>query len=311
MNGYQKSEDSELGLANLYGILGGLYFGPSAPLDSLRLVQSLETDKFLELLNRKETQAKPILLRPMKLLRPTLTTATTPQVSYVPPPTVSQILRGWVDDWLDSGREDGGDFPEKRTFDRARIAAVEAYKFSERGNLRLVSRGQTLVPWLETKEEPNKFEFLLEAKRESFARQQLVFMLLSDLRFKLAKCRYEKCGTYFELKHWKRAYRKGTLCDSCGRSRSLESAKSATALERKMAKERLYKLAAKRFAKPISKNPNWYGDAKLKASIAEFLSVKIKASESLRAVYPKGIQGKWVANVKNWKPIELAAKGGN
>ena len=93
-------------------------------------------------------------------------------------------------------------------------------------------------------------------------------------------------------------------------NRSQQSAKAATARERSDVKLALQIGAAKRFSKQIKRNSLWYRDEALKGQIAEFLNSKFGDREVVRAAYPKRITGKWVANSKNWKPIEAAAKGG-
>jgi hypothetical protein len=44
--------------------------------------------------------------------------------------------------------------------------------------------------------------------------------------------------------------------------------------------------------------------------IARYLNARFGDREPFRSAYPNGITGKWIANAKNWKPIEEVAKGG-
>jgi len=295
-----KSKLTTSGMLNVRRMLSGLY-GHTAPLAPLHLTQSLDIDKFLALLNRRD----PPRLPPQK-------PGDIPRMSYTPPPSTPEVLRGWIDEWLDSGKgKDGVEDPRDRRFKQTEGVALAAYEFSERGKIRLLTGSDGLAPWISTYEgEPTgALRPLLGPRNEDYAREQLVFFLLSDLRFKLAKCRKENCGTYYLLKHWNRQYKRGTLCDFCKRSRSEESAIKATAEVRDHAKTQLHDFAAKKFAKQILSTPDWHRQKALKNAISKFLSAKIERSESLRTVYKSGVTGKWVSRSENWNAIDTAAKG--
>jgi len=160
------------------------------------------------------------------------------------------------------------------------------------------------------KEDTGPMRPLVGPRAKDYAREQLVFFLLSQVRFSLARCRNEECGIYFLLNQWNRLYPNGTLCEACKRKRSHESAKVATAREREAVREALHRAAAKRFRREIRGNPLWYRTETHKQRVADFLNAKFADDESFRKAYPIGLTGKWVANVKNWKPIEATAKGG-
>jgi hypothetical protein len=209
--------------------------------------------------------------------------------------------------WLRNGVED----PRERNFETARGTASAA---SEPKKICLIGRGNSLTPWFETYDnEPTGSLYSLigqPPRSTEYAREQLVFFLLSNVRFRLAKCRKDHCGTYFLLKHWNRQYKGGTLCDSCKRSRSEESAIKATADVRNWAKAQLHDFAAKKFAKQIRSISDWHQQKELKDRIASFLNTKIARSDALRAVYKTDLTGKWVAHPKNRKQIESALNGG-
>ncbi len=217
-----------------------------------------------------------------------------------------------MDEWLDSGKgnKDVED-PRDRTFEKAAAAASAARAYSEQGKILLLPDSNSLVPWLKKhdKEPTGLYSSNRPPRSVEYAREQLVFFLLSDVRFRLAKCRKEHCGAYFLLKHWNRPYEGGTLCDSCKRSRSEESAIRATADVRKWAKAQLHDLAAKKFANQIRSNPDWHEQKDLKNRIAKFLNSRVERSEGLRAVYKRGITGKWVSRFENWHAINKAATG--
>jgi len=266
----------------------------TAALDVKPLVQSLEVEPFIEFLNGIASVTPTVRLMSAGI------------------PSEREILLGWIDEWLDSGKADDGDDPRRRNFKSARHVAGAAYDYSTHGRLQLLGGGDSLHLWIDEYDvdpETGKRR-LLGPPIESLAKEQLVFFLLSELRFRLAKCQVAECGSYFQLRKWKRLYPQGTLCEVCQRKRSQQSAKAATAKDRRDVKLALQNGIAMRFGKQIRRNPLWYRDEDLKNKIAEFINAKLGDRELVRAAYPKGITGKWVANAKNWKPIEAAAKGG-
>jgi hypothetical protein len=321
MIGYQKSSKSSPAKSDSSApvdALSFLYrwvlsFPEIAPLNSLEIQQGLEIKKFLTLLNSKEPEGK-AAGSPFK-------PPTNPSINYTPPSSASEVLRKWVDEWLDSGRDaQGAEDPRDRNFGEAPVAKAAACEYSKRGKILLLpdplSDSKRLAPWFVTASEmefASKMRGMPPSGSKDDPAEQLVFFLLSDIRLKLAKCRNEKCGSYFLLKHWNRRYKRGTLCDPCKRSRSLESALKATEKERLQAKRELYELAGNRFAKQIRSSPDWYKDSKLKDSITHYLNDHIQRSVSLSAIYMrrprKGLTGKWVAHPKNWKKIESAIRG--
>jgi hypothetical protein len=290
----------------LLSVLGRLNFedwGPSVPLDSLKLIQSVRVDELLALLNRK-------------VPKPFVTAAQSPddapRIAYTQSPSTPEILRVWIDEWLDSGRTKNGDDPQTRNIEKAKQAADAAYEFSKRGRIVLLPDGKSLGLWI-AKYDPEPVSTLrplVGPRPEDYAREHLVFFLLSDLRFRLAKCRNEHCGKYFLLTRTNQLYKRGTLCSTCGRGRSQESAKDATATARKVLRGELWASVAKRFSKQIAGNVSWYQDDALKKDIAAYLNSTFADSEPFKTAYKSGISGKWIANVKNWKPITKAAKGG-
>jgi hypothetical protein len=298
MKRYQQSGRRPAIYEDYFAPLSGGDAGKKIRLDSLRPYQTLNIDKFLSLLNKRAAANKRSGV-------------------YTPLPSVSEILRGWVDEWLDSGRDKtGAESPMWRSFKRAQKCGHAAVEYLRRARVGfLPDEGGLLLSFLEYKEPSTEpLRPLIDTRNEDYAREQLVFFLLSQVRFMLAKCRKKDCGTYFLLRHWNRQYKGGTLCNSCKRSRSQDSAVKATAEVRKNAASQLHQLAAKRFSKRILSIPDWHKQPELKGAIAEYLNRQIERSESLRAVYlngkREGVTGKWVARSENWNGIETALKGG-
>src|SRR6185437_16732956 len=276
-------------------LLGGMGLGPYHRLGPLNLTQHLDEGEFIQLLNdRRKTNAANSGLLP---LMPVF-------------PSVPEIIREWIDEWLYSGRDPGGvEKSAERHFTEGSKASLAAYEYSKRNRIGLLGISGSLEVWFSPYETDNGRPRLLGVRNEDIAREKLVFFLLSEFRFKLAKCRKEGCGKYFALKHWKRTYKRGTVCADCQRIRSQESAAKATSGDRIQAEWMLSRLAAKKFSKQILRNPNWVNDRHLRESLVKYLNTQIERVDLLRAVYlsgPRnGITGKWLSRAKNWKSIEM------
>lgn len=286
----------------MLGAFVNLYaFGTHHRLGPLNTIQQLDEWRFLDLLN--EPQASPNPVPSMSLF---------PQ--FLSPPRVSAILREWVDEWIDSARDsDGVEKPAERKFREDGKIEQVVYDYSQRNRICLFAKSQGLELWFKRYEVTDGRPRLLGVRNEDIARENLVFLLLSDLRFKLAKCRRDGCGKYFALNHWKRTYKRGTFCSECQRARSQESAVRATAGERNEAEWMLSRLAARKFAKRIAANPNWHQDANLRTALVKYLNARIERVDLLRSVYKSGnrngITTKWLSHAKNWNAIQMFVKG--
>jgi hypothetical protein len=290
-------ESEALGI--LYGF-GNFSLGPHHQLGPLKVSQRLDEWEFIELLNNREDTDKPL-------------NGLLPRMSLAVPP-ISEILREWVDEWLDSGRTlDGVERPVGRQFREDGRIRLVVFEYSKRNRISLLGTSEGLKLWFDPYGERKGRPFILGVRNEDIAREKLVFFLLSDLRFKLAKCRQDGCGKYFALKHWKRTYKRGTFCSDCQRARSQESALKATAGDRTDAGWMLCHLAAKKFARQIEKSPDWHKSPPLRASVLKYLNARIERVNLLKAVYlsgpRQGITGKWLSRASNWKAIESIAKG--
>ena len=250
-----------------------------------RIVQTLDEGEFLDLLNS-----------PPKL------------VGQIGPYSSAERLRGWIDQWLDSGFGTAGDEHPADRHLHLNTDASEAVRNYSDGKMTLFAYGDGLTLYFRETEEPKPS--YIYTKYDAYAQRFLVFFLLSDLRHTLAKCRDKDCGRYFILKRWNQPYSRGTKCPVHQRASSLESAKKATSADRIEAENALYGLAAQRFSKVIHSNPNWHTDPKVKITVARYLNDRISRSPDLGAVYlsgaRKGITGKWLARTKNWQGIQNA-----
>jgi hypothetical protein len=309
--------------------------GSVDPIDSLRprdlllpvkLDQPVDDDAFVEFLNQREFPDNPWKIPlgynpPKKLTEYEVwvegkTEALDPWREVVPgvnpQRAMRDLLKRWVDEWLDSSKaDDGVETPLKRDLSKTKRARQAVLTYSLRGNIRLEPGTDGLSLRLNIlKAGPNAPLPAPQWRWDQLARQSLVLFLLSELRHKLGKCRTNGCGHYFQLSHWNRTYKRGIYCDACKRSRSLKSAAISTSVARHEAESMLYRLAAKRFAKLFHGNSDWYRVPRVKRDVTSYLNTQIQRSDLLRSVYStgarKGVTGKWLALSKNRRGIEKA-----
>ncbi len=127
MKRYQQSERRQAIYEDWFAPLDGRDPGKKIRLDSLRHYQTLNINKFLPLLNKRVPVGKPSSV-------------------YATPLSVSEILRGWVDEWLDSGRDKtGAESPMWRSFKRAQKCGDAAVEYSQRARVGLIPNESGLV----------------------------------------------------------------------------------------------------------------------------------------------------------------------
>jgi hypothetical protein len=260
------------------------------PLGPLHISQQLDEPKFVQLLHERSSQ-------PLGW-----------------PPRVSQFLRGWVNEWISSAVSvDGTEKPSERKFEKDGNLGKVVLDYSKQNRIELIAAESGLHLFFAPYPQKPGVAALAGIPSMTLAQESFVFFLLSELRFRLAKCRKEGCDRYFVLKHWTRTYKRGTFCPSCQRARSLESASRSKSGDRARAEEKLTELAARRFAKRIRANRNWSQDKALKDSLVKFLNGRIERDDLLRAVYfgsgRRGITSKWLGHAKNRNKIEAIVKG--
>lgn len=219
-------------------------------------------------------------------------------------------LRLYVDEWLNTGRaKDGLEDARMRDLKKAPNACAAVERFGAKQRMRLTPERDGLSFEFPSEERARPTPKLGEAPLDQADRLFTLF-LLCDWRSKLAKCRRIECGSYFELKHWNRIYKRGAFCPKCRRARSLEGAKLSTFTARGAAAQELYRLAGRRFSRQIATNQNWREDPKLKMDIIQYLNIGISTKQALKAVYPRGITPKWLGWAKNRNGIERELKKG-
>jgi hypothetical protein len=221
--------------------------------------------------------------------------------------SASAQLRLYVDEWLDTGVDPQGvEDPRARDMTKALNAATAVRRFASKQGLRLEPARDGLI--LEFPSELGNDRIASPEPPIDVADRLFSLFLLCKWRPKLAKCRRLDCGRYFELKHWNRAYKRGTWCPKCQPVRSQEAAVLSTCKARKQAESELYRRAAKQLGERIAKQPNWYRDLTLKAEVIDFLNEQIANGDSLLSVYRHSLTGKWLSRSKNRDGIERAAK---
>ncbi len=215
-------------------------------------------------------------------------------------------LRLYVDEWLQTGLTEGLENPSSRDLLKAPNACAAVRRFGEKA-VQLAPSGKGLqlrFPIVQGGHSIRPPEAAIDAPDRLFS-----LFMLCDWRMRLAKCRRAGCGRYFELKHWNREYKRGTVCPQCQRLRSLESAISSTSKARKAGEAELYRMAARHFKKKLLTTTEWYRDQRFKARIVSFLNEQIKRSDTLKRAYPREITCKWLSWSKNRNAIEKAARG--
>ena len=146
---------------------------------------------------------------------------------------LQQRLREYVDAWIKCGvRQDGSEAPGDRSHDRVIQLAVDPSGtpeelmlansfgfFCDTHILKINFPLGSKDPTLEVSPQEAKPHTHVHQKATSL----VVGLLLSDLRYRIAKCRYEKCGQYFFLKGKARekVYAHGLFCSTrCNRAAS-------------------------------------------------------------------------------------------
>jgi hypothetical protein len=140
-----------------------------------------------------------------------------------------------IDQWIDSGMVEGGEAPGQRNVKRAPAAHREALAFWRESQNVIERETPRLAP---------KFDSSDPEATEWKARRIIATVLFSSLAFRIAKCRYRKCGRYFMLsgERRKKIYEHGLFC--CPKHNRAESAMRSVQGRRSAATKRLIDYAA-------------------------------------------------------------------
>ena len=191
---------------------------------------------------------------------------------------VSSHLRILVDEWLDTGRNDEGESPGRRSIQMAFKANSAVDKFVRKYPPRFLLGDYSGFTYRRegNLEAGNVFE-----AQNVEATRLFVNLIISDWKTRLCKCRYSYCGKYFLLEKSRSVYRHGTFCSR--EHRRDASARALTTERRSVAKASLIKSAAQWLAEPGRRSlQHWQSDRALKDRLAKHLSKQMKKKPTLR-----------------------------
>jgi hypothetical protein len=202
-------------------------------------------------------------------------------------------VRLCIDEWIDSGKTDDKEAACNRIEDRAPQAAFETIAFWETSQIVAVrSRSGSSLR-------------LLPRDRDDFesagwkARRIVALVLSSDLRLRIAKCRYEKCKRpYFLLSKTRKTYEHGLYC-------CVEHNRSTTAPRRVQKRRSAFDAKLITWAAGyVNKHAtdNWQEDLVFKEKLAAHLT-QLAARE--KAPARDNVTKNWVT--RNWPRIQAEA----
>ncbi len=203
-----------------------------------------------------------------------------------------QKIRLCIDEWIDSGKRVDKEAAYKRTESRASEAALEAAAYWETSRIVFDRLGTTSNPRLLPRD-GSDFE-----NASWKARRIIALVLSSDLRLRIAKCRYEKCKRpYFLLNRPNKTYEHGMFC-------CIEHNRSATVPRRMQKRRRQFQAKLIEWAAAyVRRNgiADWQKSVPFKEKLAKHL-VRLIAKEY--APPRDAITKNWVT--RNW--VEIQAK---
>ncbi len=219
-------------------------------------------------------------------------------------------LRIFVDDWLSTGvKHDGVENPRERNLQMTHFARQAIHRFANNTPLHLAVGREGIS--IQLPSEPSVPLLRSPEQKGAEAARMFSLLCLSSWRMRLAKCRRVECGLYFLLKHPNRIYKSGTRCPDCTRKTSLLSAQESTKAHRLDGEAMLYKVAAARFSKQITRCPDWYKDSGVVSEIIGQLNREIEKRATLKSLYPNGLTQKWLSWQKNREGIMQTLSANN
>lgn len=257
-------------------------------------------DELLELLN--DPPAK--LANPSKPLRP----KRTPEAAA----ELQRQLRELIDQWIDSGIQDESEAPFKRSISRVERTQYvrtpnpgrflrNVYWFRQRVTAAVNFRNDD-KPCIEVRFSDSDHTNIYAAETEAGILQ--VKLLMTDFRFRIAKCKYSECKRpYFLLteKQCQKVYKNGTFCATEHNRKA--SATRRTEKRRDNCKEKQIEWAAAELRAIHKTRKRRQTDEEIKKRL-------VRAVNDGLARYPERvtdeITAKWVT--QHWKEIEEQSK---
>ncbi|MBA3912964.1 MAG: hypothetical protein H0X25_03695 [Acidobacteriales bacterium] len=234
-------------------------------------ILALDPAELLELLNDSPSK----LASSSRPLRPKRTKEAAAELQ--------RLLRNHVDQWLETGMQYGGaEAPGSRNFRVAEQSAWLEEGTAEEKRFALLPRSfpgnHTFSINFPLSGDPAETPLLMkfhlknaDAKNPHSAfleAESLTMMLLmSDLRFRIAKCRYETCREpyFFLQKRQKKVWENGLFC--CLAHNRAATATKRVRIRRNECQQRLIMLAAAQLRKRSQRGNEWYSDRSLKQEL--------------------------------------------
>jgi hypothetical protein len=229
-----------------------------------------------------------------------------------------QDLRKYVDAWLRSGlRPDGSEAPNERCVDRVVSVALDPeHNFDElmfANSFSSFAHAHALKITLPNGAGNPVVQLVLKELGPGQSANQratslIVALVLSDLRYRIAKCRYEKCNRYFFLKEkaQKKIYVRGLFCSlNCNRA---ANAARLTKIRRGDFKPTVVEWAAD-FLRQNEIEPR--DDEAAKSEMLPKLNARIGKNKNLAATRKLNHDGTYIAVnwlSRHWEEIQAREK---
>jgi hypothetical protein len=226
-----------------------------------------------------------------------------------------RVLRLLVNEYIDTGlRPDGSEAPLERNLNRAPNCKQAIERAADKLRLEIYSLADGPdVSIVIGKDACSADDKLIEARME--AECWFTVLVMSDLRARIAKCRYPPCGLYFLLSRKRKHPReRGTFC--CARHNSSGSARTKTTKERQQEDRTLLEFASRRFSEWQAASPDWKRENPVKKWLADKVTCFIGTSVDPKITRRNNVTANWVmrnlptilANALNVSP-ELKSSG--
>jgi hypothetical protein len=213
-------------------------------------------------------------------------------------------LRELIDEWISSGVNPGGELPAQRSIQRIEHSCYRSgndkpnkflalwYMLSKQVRARVVfgpSDTPTIKLSFGQSDTANPYAAWIEAS------ERIVTLLMSDLRYRIAKCRYPKCQRYFVLSaaKSKRVHANGTFCST--EHNRATSATIRTKKRRVDCHEKQIEWAAHRLASELArlaKNAQpWHQNCTVVQQVGDYVNKRLA---QFPARTREGIKRNWV-----------------
>jgi hypothetical protein len=212
-------------------------------------------------------------------------------------------FRQLLDEWLNTGiGPDGSESPQRRSLTKATIARAAIQRSVQKNQVELVFRpGErpefeiVLKTWHSDKNDAS-----FEPVQSAFDSADALFtaLMASDLKLRICKCRYSKCGKYFLHPKPRRSYSSGIFCSGT-KCQSSAAGVRRSAKTRSAVLEMMIDIAARYLVKQ-RRGQAWHSDKRVKLALANAVSRRLRDKSSppiLRQHEP--VQQHWITRHLN------------